>query len=196
MRQVRPSGVARNAGTRARCRMAREDVAEGSAAMTGWWCGREVTPGLSLEQCISENSNNRISTSSICEFARDGITPSYAIRMSPRFAFGVLPLLIYETIVCFLVLWKAIQNSGDGRGLHFYQEWYMTVSSPFCVLTSPSYCPPGACSSYPFYPIDRIPAHPREVKITTVTLALDEFCRFHRAIGEQIGQSICCTDSQ
>ncbi|KAF8503914.1 hypothetical protein BU17DRAFT_71724 [Hysterangium stoloniferum] len=98
---------------------------------------------LSTEPQVAYSSDNRISTSGTCEFARDGITPSYAIRMSPRFAFGVLPLLIYETIVCFLVLWKVIQNSGDGMGLHFYQEWYMTVSSPFCVLTSPSTAPPG-----------------------------------------------------
>ncbi|KAF8530312.1 hypothetical protein BU17DRAFT_60065 [Hysterangium stoloniferum] len=122
--------------------------------------------------------------------------------MSPRFAFGVLPLLIYETILCFLVLWKAMQNSGDGYGSSFLSE--MVHDSIFTVLCLDStlYCAPGACSSYhkniPYharwdadsclFTIDRLPAHQREVKITTVTPALDEFYRFHTVIREQIGQ--------
>ncbi|KAF8530341.1 hypothetical protein BU17DRAFT_60089 [Hysterangium stoloniferum] len=127
----------------------------------------------STEPQVAYSSNNRISTSGTClhmpfgSALTFGFTGCFSVdRMSPRFAFGVLPLLIYETIVCFLVLWKAIQNSEDGMGLHFYQEWYMTA----------------------FYPIDRLPAHPREVKITIVTPALDEFYRFHCVIVEQIVQ--------
>ncbi|KAF8530308.1 hypothetical protein BU17DRAFT_60062 [Hysterangium stoloniferum] len=161
MRQVRHSGLTRNDGLVVadgeRVSMAREDVAEGSAAMTG-------LRRLLTEQQVAYSTNNRISTSGICKFARDGPGPSYAIR----FAFGMLPLLIYETILCFPILWKAIQNYGNGWVFIFIRN----VSSPFSVLTSPSTAPLGMF-------IISLPAHQREVKITTVTPALDEFYRFH-----------------
>ncbi|KAF8530316.1 hypothetical protein BU17DRAFT_60070 [Hysterangium stoloniferum] len=176
-----------------RVSMAREDVAEGSAAMTGLWCGREVTPGLETgtgisggrgltTHCIKSfyyvGTNNRISTSGTCKFARDGPGPSYAIR--------------------------PFSTTEMDMGLHFY---YMTVSSPFSVLTPPSTAPLGHVhhiaellkSSHDTtvapitFTIDRLPAHQREVKITTVTPALDEFYRFHTVIREQIGQQICHT---
>ncbi|KAF8530299.1 hypothetical protein BU17DRAFT_60055 [Hysterangium stoloniferum] len=88
------------------------------------------------------------------------------------------------------MLWKAMQNSGDGYGssllsgmVHDSHNYFVGILTVFC-LDLTFYCPPGECSSYP---------HQREVKITTVTPALDEFYRFHRVIGEQIGQLICHT---
>ncbi|KAF8530342.1 hypothetical protein BU17DRAFT_60090 [Hysterangium stoloniferum] len=56
----------------------------------------------------NKSTNNRISTSGTCKFARDGPGPSYAIRITEM-----------------------------DMGLHFYQKWYMTAS-PFSVLTKPS----------------------------------------------------------
>ncbi|KAF8523537.1 hypothetical protein BU17DRAFT_63818 [Hysterangium stoloniferum] len=100
--------------------MAWEDVAEGSAAMTGWRCGREVVPGLETGAgyyCLCGLSTEQQFAYSTCKFARDG--PSYAIRITEM-----------------------------DMDLYFCEEWYMTVSSPFSVLTSPSTAPPGACSSY------------------------------------------------
>ncbi|KAF8530284.1 hypothetical protein BU17DRAFT_60043 [Hysterangium stoloniferum] len=100
----------------------------------------EVTPALET----GASTNNRISTSGTCKFARDGPGPPYAIR----FAFGMLPLLIYETILCFPILWKVIQNYGNGYGSSFFSG--MVHDSIFTVLCLDStiYCAPGACSSY------------------------------------------------
>ncbi|KAF8530317.1 hypothetical protein BU17DRAFT_60071 [Hysterangium stoloniferum] len=113
-----------------RVSMAWEDVAEGSAAMTGWRCGREVAPGLETGAGISGGRGltthciksfyyvgyyllaMALATSGTCKFARDG--PSYAIRITEM-----------------------------DMDLYFCEEWYMTVSSPFSVLTSPSTVPPG-----------------------------------------------------
>ncbi|KAF8530306.1 hypothetical protein BU17DRAFT_60060 [Hysterangium stoloniferum] len=136
--------------------MAREDVAKGNAAMTDWLeqgISEKISGGRGLTtHCIKffyyVGTNNRISTSGTCKFARDGPGPSYAIR----FAFGMLPLLIYETILCFPILSKAIQNYGNGYGSSFLSE--MVHDSIFTVLCLDFtlYCAPGTCSSYPFLP--------------------------------------------
>ncbi|KAF8493642.1 hypothetical protein BU17DRAFT_72588 [Hysterangium stoloniferum] len=99
---------------------------------------------LLTEQQVTYSTNNRINTSGTCKFARDGPGPPYAIR----FAFGMLPLLIYETILCFPIVWTAIQNYGNGYGSSFLSE--MVHDSIFTVLCLDLtlYCAPGACPSY------------------------------------------------
>ncbi|KAF8500006.1 hypothetical protein BU17DRAFT_72170 [Hysterangium stoloniferum] len=112
-------------------------------------------------------TNNRISTSGTCKFARDGPGPPYAIRITEM-----------------------------DMGLHFYQKWYMTVSSPFSVLTSLSTAPLGhvhhiaELKSSHDTTVAPITFYHRQatVKITTVTPAPDEFYRFHTVIREEIGQ--------
>ncbi|KAF8521461.1 hypothetical protein BU17DRAFT_64949 [Hysterangium stoloniferum] len=82
------------------------------------------------EQQVAYSTSSGISTNGTCKFARDG--PPYAIAppfgltgcfsvdgMPPKTAFGVLLLLIYETIICFLMLWKTIQSYRDGYGSLF-----------------------------------------------------------------------------
>ncbi|KAF8503905.1 hypothetical protein BU17DRAFT_71714 [Hysterangium stoloniferum] len=168
MGQGCPSGVARNDGGRCR-RQPRDDglaMWPGSGTRPRDWSRVLVKSlrRLSSELQVSYSTRNGISTSGTCKFARDG--SSYAIRITEM-----------------------------DMGLYFCEEWYMTVSSPFSVLTSPSTAWGMFIISLEarisFYPIDRLPAHQREVKITTVTPALDEFYRFHSVIVEQIGQSIC-----
>ncbi|KAF8530330.1 hypothetical protein BU17DRAFT_60081 [Hysterangium stoloniferum] len=122
---------------------------------------------LLTEQQLAYCTNNRISTSGTCKFARDGPEPSYAIR----FAFGMLPLLIYETILCFPILWKAIQNYGIRYGSSFLSGMvHDSIFSVLCLdLTPTLLLPPWGMF------IISLPAHPREVKITNITPALDEF---------------------
>ncbi|KAF8530286.1 hypothetical protein BU17DRAFT_60044 [Hysterangium stoloniferum] len=202
------------------------------------WLGSDTRPRdwsrVLVKSFYYVGTNNRISTSGTCKFvleiktqinnetmrtissgikemfACDGPRPSYAIR----FAFGMLPLLIYETILCFPILWKAIQNYGNGYRSSFLSEMvhdrYIRltivlsegISSPFSVLTSPSTVALGYVhhiaellkSSHDTtvtpitFTINELPAHQREVKITTVTPALDEVYRFHTVIREQIGE--------
>ncbi|KAF8504097.1 hypothetical protein BU17DRAFT_71661 [Hysterangium stoloniferum] len=133
MRQVRHSGVARNDGTRALT----------PGLETGAGISEKISDGRGLTTHFIKSfyyvgTNNRISTIGTSKFARDGPGPSYAIR----FAFGMLPLLIYETILCFPILWKAIQNYGNGYGSSIlsdmvHDRFTSLVSSPFSVLTSP-----------------------------------------------------------
>ncbi|KAF8504093.1 hypothetical protein BU17DRAFT_71657 [Hysterangium stoloniferum] len=169
-------------------------------------------------------TSNRISTSGTCKFAHDG--PSYASRgstafrthrwfsadgMPPRFAFGVLPFLIYETILCFLMLWKAIQNYRDGYSIFTVlcldftlyclhkEEWgefiiareYTIPCAMGCrLLVNTMEWAEVSKSSHDtiatpitFYRIERLPAHQSEVKITTVTPSLESY-RLQTAIGQ------------
>ncbi|KAF8503909.1 hypothetical protein BU17DRAFT_71717 [Hysterangium stoloniferum] len=159
-----------------------------------------------------------------------GLTGCFsADGMPPRFAFGVLPFLIYETILCFLMLWKVIQNYRDGsRSLflsgmvHDSLIYFVGIFTVLCLdftlyclhkeewvvfIIGREYTIPCAmgcrllvntlewaevsksshdtiATPITFYPIDWLPAHQSEVKITTVTPALDESYRFHTAIGQ------------
>ncbi|KAF8530273.1 hypothetical protein BU17DRAFT_60033 [Hysterangium stoloniferum] len=159
-----------------------------------------------------------------------GLTGCFSVNgVPPKFAFGVLLLLIYETILCFLMLWKVIQNYRDGYGslllsgmVHDSLIYFVGIFTVLCLdftlyslhkqewavfIIAREYTIPCAmgcrllvntmewaevsksshdtiATPITFYPIDRLPAHQSEVKITTVTPALDESYRFHTAIGQ------------
>ncbi|KAF8530326.1 hypothetical protein BU17DRAFT_60078 [Hysterangium stoloniferum] len=135
-----------------RVSMAWEDVAEGGAEMMGWRCGREVAPGLETGAGISENLAELAVEEASLHTASSHSTMSGLCRLSTELQ------VAYSTS-------NGISTSGtckfarDGPSyairitemdmdLYFCEEWYMTVSSPFSVLTSPSTAPPGTCSSY------------------------------------------------
>ncbi|KAF8518119.1 hypothetical protein BU17DRAFT_66559 [Hysterangium stoloniferum] len=105
----------------------------------------------------------------------------YVDGISPRFAFGVLPMLIYETVLCSLMLWKVIQKYRDGYWSLFLSG--MVHDSIFTIL----------CLDFTFYYLHKqkwaqfvlgLPAHQNEVRITTVTPAVDESYRSDTAIGQ------------
>ncbi|KAF8523532.1 hypothetical protein BU17DRAFT_85869 [Hysterangium stoloniferum] len=153
----------------------------------------------------------------------------HASATLPRFAFGMLPPLIYETILCSLMVLKAIQNYRDGYGcsilsamvhdslIYFVgiftvlfvdftlycfhkQEWAQFVVGREYTIPCAMGCRllmntmewaevskssrDTIVTPTTYYPIDRLPAHTSEVKITNVTPAVNESYGFHTTIGQ------------
>ncbi|KAF8511398.1 hypothetical protein BU17DRAFT_69652 [Hysterangium stoloniferum] len=150
----------------------------------------------------------------------------YVDGISPRFAFGVLSMLIYETVLCSLMLWKVIQNYRDGYWSSFLsgmvhdsiftilcldftfyylhnihkQKWAQFVLGREYTIACAMGCRllvntmewaevskasrDTVVTPIIFCPIDRLPAHQNEVRITTVTPAVDESYRSDTAIGQ------------